>query len=49
MEEKKYAGLTFTPLEEQANNLYRKVLVKERSTKPDSFYKSYTQRHMAEF
>ncbi|KAL4482851.1 hypothetical protein ABPG74_018877 [Tetrahymena malaccensis] len=45
----KYDGISFTPIEEQANKIYRQALINERATKDDSFYKGYTLRHRDQF
>lgn len=43
--EAKYAGLTFSPIEEQANSRYTDLLMKERATKDDVFFKGHTLKH----
>jgi len=45
----KYNAITFTPLEDKANKLFVELLIKERSTLPDEFYKGYTLRHKNEY
>ncbi|KAL4505323.1 hypothetical protein ABPG72_002385 [Tetrahymena utriculariae] len=45
----KYNGIAFTPLEEETNKLYRQILISERATKDDSFYKGYTLKHREQF
>ncbi|KAL4472248.1 hypothetical protein ABPG72_013881 [Tetrahymena utriculariae] len=45
----KYNKITFSPIEEEANKLYRQVLIKERATKEDSFFQGYTLKQREQF
>lgn len=42
---RKYEEIEFTCEDEEANEVFRKLIIKEKEGYPEEFYKTYTLRH----